>query len=268
MSILGYAVDRVMRTIPRQIISTVYGGTSEIFGVPKNPAEEILNQVIRSRVVADTDVVGGIETDVAIEKCIVEKKANNVFVIAIPKESVNNKSVSTILGIRLGASNVNAFPNFSTNRLVTPTTATGTNAMNLFNSAATMPLINFGETSIIGENIFLVRNITYIPQMCFVRCIVNNNDDLSNLSPALKLLFANLCTLAVKADIYNKMIVTIDQARVEGGREIGAFKNIVESYADAEQMYLESIPKWGASIALADRSRNRAMLKLMVGSIG
>ena len=269
---IAYALGRINRAIPKQLLHEAYGkqdigGMLNPFGGIINPNELIRDKVITGHVLADLNIVGGIETEIASEKCMINRQSDNSYIIVIPKEATNGKSVTSLLGLRLGATNVNAYPTMNPNRLVVPTTTTGNNAMALFNSSTAMPLVNIGDvTQLPGENTFLIRNMAYIPSYTHLRVIVQNNDDLSNLNPRTQVKFAELCILAVKSDIYNELIVTIDEQQIMAGRGVGAFKNMLESYNDAETMYQEALAKFTSTMASGDRERQRAMIRLSFGS--
>lgn len=269
---IAYALGRINRAIPKQLLHEAYGkqdigGMLNPFGGIINPNELIRDKVITGRVLADLNIVGGIETEIASEKCMINRQSDNSYIIVIPKEATNGKSVTSLLGLRLGATNVNAYPTMNPNRLVVPTTTTGNNAMALFNSSTAMPLVNIGDvTQLPGENTFLIRNMAYIPSYTHLRVIVQNNDDLSNLSPRTQIKFAELCILAVKSDIYNELIVTIDEQQIMAGRGVGAFKNMLESYNDAETMYQEALAKFTSTMASGDREQQRAMIRLSLGA--
>jgi hypothetical protein len=75
-----------------------------------------------------------------------------------------------------------------------------------------------------------------------------------------------LVEFAVKAYIYNELIVDIDMGELQGGQQLGIFKQIVEGYADAEQNYQDKLKSWMAISVMNDTPAFHRYLKLSVGA--
>jgi hypothetical protein len=70
---------------------------------------------------------------------------------------------------------------------------------------------------------------------------------------------------AVKAYLYNKLIVPINSGYLSGGQELGMFKSVLEGYSDAEenyQTYLKEI--WGQVAFMNDTSRYSYFISSML----
>lgn len=97
-------------------------------------------------------------------------------------------------------------------------------------------------------------------------CILENDQAINHLKPKSIAFFKQLVLLAVKAYIYNELILEIDQARLVGGHELGKYREIVESYADADEMYNEKLTEiMGVVFFLNDEEQATRHIRLMLG---
>jgi len=58
----------------------------------------------------------------------------------------------------------------------------------------------------------------------------------------------------------------MDQGQLSGGQMLGAFKEIVMNYADAEQMYREALRRWSKIAVLNDPEAHRRHIRTIVGN--
>lgn len=93
-------------------------------------------------------------------------------------------------------------------------------------------------------------------------CLLKFDEDFTNLTPGA---IPYLCDMAVHATqmfIYNKLKIKIDQAYIIGGNELGAFKEIIDSYADAEEKFNEALKDFRGATTF-DTDQLKAMLSFM-----
>jgi hypothetical protein len=58
----------------------------------------------------------------------------------------------------------------------------------------------------------------------------------------------------------------MDEAEIQGGARLGAFRNIVETYADAEQQYQEYLQeKWQKVAIMNDRESYHDLIRAQIG---
>ena len=81
------------------------------------------------------------------------------------------------------------------------------------------------------------------PQMTHVNwliaCIIGYDQSFTNISPGLLQSLSKMCVEATKMWLYKNLIIKIDQGLLVGGKELGKFKDIIESYTDANEKYEE-----------------------------
>ena len=100
-----------------------------------------------------------------------------------------------------------------------------------------------------------------------LRCLLANDENFSHLQIRSIPYFTRLCELATKAYIYNEYTIKMDKGRIEGGAEIGRFREIVDGYADAEEMYQEYLLNtWQKVSFMNDRESFERLLKMQIGA--
>lgn len=240
------ALRDVHFAIPRRILDTafiLYGQGVNNYQV--NIDSVIRDQVIISRVMKDCNLVGGTEINVDIIDCEVLEQDDYKAVIRIPKSKTNGRLVVSVTSLTERQTDIGS--NMDTFQ----------STMSL--QANPLPNLDFQYTSqirIMGDNLVFVENIQpQVFDMAF-KCLVENDKNFTNLPAQAYPQFSKLVELAVKAYIYNKLLIEMDEGYVQGGANIGALKNIVESYADANQMYNEYLEQTWTKVAfMTDQSR-------------
>ena len=262
MSPLAKAVSTVVRKIPRQILATVFTPTYQGWGNTPNSLEfEILNKVIRPRVLSDSDVVGGIEEYIRLTGLPFDRTPDQMSVVHIPLVRTNGRFITSVLYLNYldYTANIqgNSMINFN-NCSITPLSSAAGALAQSFSGAGVM---GTARLDLIAENTVLIKEPIYSPQNAVLRCILSNDKELSNLSIRNFTAFGELCTLAVKAHIYNEMIITIDEGVAQAGRNIAAFRDVISRYESAEEEYIIFLTRWKRILFMNDRESNNRFIR-------
>jgi hypothetical protein len=267
MQPLQRALQIVSFSIPKEILSYTFQEFRN--GWRQNPAsldEQITTQVLRPRVLIDCDLVGGIEAFISLSGLPYSTFNDYIFIYHIPKDRTQGRTIISPLSVGYVenvTSMINSGLNYSPIRQDSVIAATA-----VMNSFSSFPILSTAELQLIGENTIMIRNQSNIVNMNILRCIMANSDDLNDLQLRSIPAFTQLCLLAVKSYIYNKIIIAINQGELSGGLELGRFKEIVETYADAEQQYQEYlIHQWQAISFMNDPIAMQRFIKLSIGSL-
>ncbi len=262
------AVSVILRTIPRQILSEVFlPKTYQWTGAVYNIEEEIARQVIRPRVVVDCDIVGGQEQLIRMIDCKVDRTSDLQTVVYVPKHLTMGRSITAVLSMSLMdaraaqmASSTAGFNACSVNPITMATAA-------LSGSYEAPGLLATSRLEIIAENTILLKDASIGTSLGTLRVIVANDENMNNLTLRFINAFVELCKLAVKSHIYNEMIVTMDEAEIRGGARLGAFRNVIEGYADSEQQYQEYLTNDWAKVAIMnDRESYHNLVRSYIGA--
>lgn len=136
-------------------------------------------------------------------------------------------------------------------------------------SRATVGVESTGSAYIelIGPNTILVNDINIISGYSTIRCTLGYSKIFNEIKPIYRKDLADLVVVAAKAYIYNTLVIDVDEGVIRSGKTIGAFKQILDKYEDAMQIYDEmletSIRKM---VILNDTEQYRRVMKLALGS--
>lgn len=240
MNAVTYALKQCEWTIPSEILDLVFlsGGLQQLTGYGISRSSRILETVIVPRVLTDCNLMGGREVVIPLEKATrqILDPMNSLFYI--PKTLTQNSSISRALSV------VYVNPNIGNNMVVRGlTTGFSTSplldgANSLLNAAAGPVVLSTAHCYLTGsENTILITGQLQILPNIALRCWLELDNNLSHLQPTSYDKFAQLVEYAVKAYIYNNRVIKMDQDQLMSGMTIGRFKEIVDSYSDAEQNY-------------------------------
>lgn len=270
MSIMHKALEEIRFQIPYPIleqsfiIPTVGNSPSNILSLDSM----ILDKVITPKVIADTNIVGGQLAMIPVNQLNYSYFDNWSRVYDIPSELIDGRNVMTVLSAHylpqgytfsMGTGGNAAYGPHG------PMSDIGSAATRLGNSFSSVPVISTASVQLVGNNTVLVRDRNYITHIYALKVILDNQQDLSNINPRFWLVFSDLCVLAVKAYIYNILILNIGQGYLSGGQELGPFKDIVDDYRESYELYRDMLEtKWRKANFWNDREQSSQFLRSMI----
>lgn len=252
-------------TVPKQILDSVFvkrHANSRVVTVPSLD-EQILNNVIRPRVYIDTNLVGGAEILVPLNTVKGEDVSPTDMVYRIPKRLTQNRTIMSVLGVTyMDVHSMAAAGNYASCGVSAEQSA----AQGLMDAVAPMPMISTSRVSLIGENVVLIRDSIRIPSNSTLRCIVAHDEAMSHIQPRSYKAFCKLVEYAVKSYIYNEYVIEMDMGELRGGHNLGKFKDKIDEYSDAEELYSTYlIEKWQKISFMNDTNSYNRLLKLTIG---
>lgn len=244
MSMLSLSINNIYNEIPDEIIE-------EAFVIPfrKNrfaPVSAdamIIQEVINKRVMPDLNIEYATKLNVPMRDCKVEMVTPTDWIVTVPDEVTNNRKIITVLGVNL----LDLYAEtggIGTGGLSMPTSSGGailTGAQKMANATSGLPLNYEVKVDMISGNSFRIRRTSYITTNCYIELIIENDPQLNNIPITAADYIKKLVLLATKAYIYRKLKIRIGQAKLDGGAELGEFMQFIDSYADANELYLEEL---------------------------
>ena len=258
MNAIVKATQEVMFNIPREILNATFSNNSN-----SSLESKIISSVIRARVLVDCDLVGGTDIMIPIKKTEMRYDGLDGFVFYVPKKLTNNRTI------------------FSAQSIMTTSTAYGEgisqdavmnpvdNALNnMANSFRTYNVQVSTALEIIGENTIMCNaGIVYKNNLMLKATVGNDTVALSNINARSHLYFAQMCVLAVKAEIYNRLVVKMGEEYIRNGHALGVFKDQVDNYESANAEYMEFRSTTWASVAfMNDRHTYDAHIRNYFGN--
>jgi hypothetical protein len=235
MLAISKAIDEIHYRIPKTILEAVFIQRNLRWrSTPPSLEEQIMALVIRPRVLVDCNLIGGTEVFIPLDGIPVERTNDYTSVYRIPKSATQGRSINSVLNITFSDPTKASSYGVAAGQQNTMMLQVGSAVMDAMGS---IPVTSTAKVQLIGENVVMVRDTVVLPANIYLRCILANDENMSHLQLRSYRDFANLCVLAVKSYIYNEYIIQLDLGELHGGQVIGKFKEIIDGYADAEELY-------------------------------
>lgn len=258
------ALDQIKFRIPKKLLEDafIYRGL-EYRQAPISIDEAIRNQVIRPRVLVDCNIHGGTETYIGLEDVPYERTDDYTSVYRIPKSKTQGRSIISALNVTftdpLRSSAFGIMGGCGNSTMMQAAQAA-------MDAHGMIPITSTAKVQLIAENTIMVRDSMVLPPNIYVRVILAHDENMSHLQVKSFPYFTKLCEYAVKSYIYNKLVIELDVGEIYGGQVIGKIKDILESYADSEQLYQEYLETTMAKLfVLQDGESIRRLTAIAVG---
>lgn len=279
MNPLKKAVDEVKYRIPRQLLERVFidGSYAWRSGPKASLDEQIMNLVIRPRVMVDCQLIGGTQAMIPLEGLEQQKPMDWVTVIHIPKDRTDGRTINSVLDVAFysssamtgyanaGAAGMGMLGGSSGYSAVENSAMTSALA-SVVGSADKIPMVSTSRVQLIAENTIMIKDGVMLAPNSFLRCVLADDDNLSGLQLRSYHAFAKLVEYAVKAYIYNELVILVDTAELRYGQAVAAFKDVFMGYADAEVNYEDYLKNtWEKTAFMNDNESLKRFLKLLIG---
>jgi hypothetical protein len=230
-----------------------------------NIDEIIKEDVIFKRVMTDCNVVGGVSTLINLDGLNYSKPSDYSYLFRIPKSLTSGRSiisVSKVVFLAYSASNTTVATGAYTTSMFGSGDSTSTMAasQSIMESYDNIPVLSTARVSKVAENTILIHDTAVLTPYCYLDCLIENDEMLNNFSMRSAFEFSELVLLAVKAEIWRRLVVAMDQNEIQSGFALGSFKTIVDSYSDAYKSYRDQLKIW---MKVAFQSDDRLMKKFI-----
>lgn len=253
---LDIALTRILFEIPREILEYTFR-TGENWEATYPLEEMIIHRVIRTRVYKDTNIFGGKTKSIVLlpqYKEIMQRTPADVYMntgphslYRIPPHEREGCPIVDVHNLTFRGNYAGYVPNTNGWAGGVNVSTLGQGVLHSHTFADSPPRPNV--TLLSGDLVRLSPSqhslITWV-----MTCRIAYDQEFTNLSTSSLDTFANLCVAAVKAYIYNKLVIPMGKAYVQSGYEIGEFKMIVDSYSDAITRYNELLTDFAGSVML------------------
>ena len=270
MNALQHALGMIKQQIPYEVIHAA-------FTIDENPVtvnitsidDKVMLKCIRPRVMTDANIMGGVETVIPLNTIPPSFFEDFYTVYYIPPEQVMNREIISVIGLSslplmstsgsqamMGSAygipnGISADRGYGGNSLMAVADRIG-------DAAAINGVLHNAHLELVAYNTVAVyahfRTLAYLG----LRVLLANDNNMNNIQPRSYRQFSTLCTLAVKAYIYNKLVIAINNGLLSGGQDLGMFKSIIDNYAQAEEDYQNYLVNVWAKVAFMNDTQRHA----------
>lgn len=243
-SMINYGTTRIMNEIPIELLQKVFN-PNPVYGIGSMHSREhiIADTLVRNRVLKDCDIVGGEQVVIPLNG-LPDAITNGAMIYRIPLSSTAGRYINSVLSLEMGTWN-GQYP--------------GANALSSANGPEGS---GTHHVKLVGTNTIAVQENIPTANL-HLRCILGNDANMNNFNEKAKLAFGEMCVLAAKATIYNKLAIAIGEAGNNGGNTNAATQQMVDSYADATELYNEFVRvRWNKISKLTDRKTHQRIIQM------
>lgn len=268
MNIIVKAIRDVMAVIPNEILVEAFTATHNGYRFPVTSLEDSINaQVIKKRVVPDANIAMGEHMIIPLNNIRPKFIEDYRCVYEIPAAMLQRKTILSVMSVTYtpfsGGIGSFGYAYGGVGPLFTMDTMTAVQQM--VEASSAVPNVSTAKVELIGENTVLIEDAQRYNTAYNLNCYVTDENALNSIDPRSFDHFSILVEYAVKSFIYRKLIVRMDQGRIEGGSILGVFKEIVDSFSDAETNYRTYLKeKWSKVAFMNTRRRYYRFLKAQV----
>lgn len=267
MSTIAMALNDVRLKIPKEVLEATFIPAHHYgtFQLGVNIDSELRRKVIDGRVMVDCNLTGGTQTLIPLSLASYEYIDQYNLIVTIPKKLTNGRGIIFPLNLTL----------FNYNNQYSQTSVFGLSnqapllnaAKGVMNSHLPSPIVSTASVRLMAgtDNVVHVSGTGYTVGTSALLVMLENDAELNNIKPTSAHDFFKLVELATKAYIYNTLIIKMDSAAIQGGFSLGALKNAVESYSDAESMYQEYFQNTWRRVALMNDPESKMRHLKMIG---
>lgn len=265
MSAIQTAIRHVKTVIPMEVLEIAFGYiNNNRYKTTVSIDSRIKTTVIDEKVLPDCNIVGGVEVTIAMNGLTYEQLDTALYAYRIPKALTQGRSITSVLSVAFA--NLNAYQATANVAPSQQTDLVQGAAVGYLQTLSPIAYMSEARATLIGDNVVTVETQMVPGGNLYLRCIIENDYNMTNINRKSWLKFSELVEYAVKSWIYTNTIVSIDRAYVDGGADIGSIKDIIEGYSDAEQNYKDFLAKnWSIVSILNDPESQERFIRLTSG---
>lgn len=258
MNAIEHAINRLLISdIPRLILEDGFKTEEDRYNRRRKTMESQIRDIIVSGIIKpDFDAIGGVMLQIGLNGLPFDKLGDFSRIYVIPSTLTLGRSIVQANRVAL-----NITSNYAERSAGQSTTAWSVSpfersVQSVMASNRPIPNITNAEVEILGDNVIKINDYQNFSADIHLECRIGYSDDLIEIKKPYYQDFTELLKIAVKAYLYRELALKIDRTRLEGGRDFGRYRDFVEQWADAGQMYQDLIDqKWYQILLLNDPAR-------------
>lgn len=244
MNVIDACLRRIRRDIPRPILMAAFVPDSlRLLGVASAVDNEITREVLNEYVVPDITRMGQYQ-EVDLTSARYENDPIDQYsrVYYLDEQITGGRElIAAHIAVTPVAGQAYTMPPAGS-YLDGASSGVLSSAQKVVDSQSAMPRISSPEVKYLGPNAVSIKDPGMFVYATRIMAKYAMTEELNEIKPPFYPIIEKLAVAATKQYIYNKLILDMDAGRLEHGVEFGAFKNIVEGYSDAGQIYDDLLP--------------------------
>lgn len=240
---IDYVLTQIKESIPPQILRETFK-VPENYGVmPRTIDSILLDKIIHGVVLKDMNFLGGRTVTIDLTGCPTTTTLNG-FIIDVGTTATQGKRIMSTLSVGYG------------------NTSMRLGGAGIASALDGPMMVSDSRVTLIGPNVIFIEG-NLIPMVTFLRCTLENEKMLNHIDTHYMEYYSELCVLATKRYIYNRMSIELGTATVIAGVDISKMINIIDTYSDADSIYKELRAKLPKISHMSDAAAYRRWLRII-----
>lgn len=272
MSVLTKLCADVKAEIPRAVLEIAFlGDMGRENRFATSLDFQIIQKVINPRVWVDLSLQGSEEVNIALSDCELTQEDQYRTIVRIPKELTGGRVITQVLAFNYTVNGVtgltnNGYNNNSFNMSAEGNSAQMNSAAKILRAASPAPILGSAATRIVGENVILINDYMGSVKQGTMTVRLAHDPELNTFKPTSIPQLSRFVVYAVKAYIYVNSVISLDMGHMYGGSEIGRIREIIDSYADCNELYQTYYDEHMVAVNfMNDDTRHSNFLRTLIG---
>lgn len=272
MSVIQKLIADVKAEIPRAVLEVAFlGDMGREHRFASNLDFQIRQKVIDARVWVDLNLQGAEEVNIDLARTEVEKTDAYQTIIRIPKAVTAGRVITQVLAFNYVRNGVTGMQNAGYNNNSFNMSSDGNSpqmnsASKILKSASPAPILTSAAVRITGENVVLLNDYMGSVKQGNMTVRLSHDPDLNSFKPTSIPQLSQFVIYAVKAYIYVNTIISLDMGQMYGGSEIGRIREIIDGYADCNELYRTYYEEHMIAVNfMNDETRHSNFLRTLIG---
>lgn len=260
MNAIEHALNRLkFSDIPSRILEDGFKTKETRYGRRRKSIDaEIRDKIIDELIKPDLESIGGVMIQVELSGLPYDKLEDYSRIYTIPHNRTLGREIvmASRVALNVTSNYAERVPGQSTQAFtVSPFERS---IQSVISSHRPIPNITNAEVEILGNNVVKINDYQNFSVDITLECRVGYSPDMIEIKKPYYQDFAELLNVATKAYLYRELSIDIDRARLEGGRELGRYKDFVDQWSEHYQMYQDLLDsKWHKILLLNDQARKQ-----------
>jgi len=264
MNPIQHALNQCIATgVPREVLIRAFYDVKQYNNLDvRDLFFHLQDQVIYRFLLPAMNTVGGNRQIIELGDIQPEIRDRFTRIYRIPMSMTQGRSIVSALSVSYGAylnTGSVAYPGAGGSQLLA-------NAQQLVNSVSAPQINSTDQVAMIGENVIMIRDAIQMFGGVNLECYLEHDKNLAGLHPRAFMMFTELVILAVKAYIYNKLVIMMDMGFIHAGHEIGTMRDVIMNYADAHEEMMRVIKTdWARVSKIVDWDSHKKHINMQFG---
>ena len=266
MSTVNMCLAEIHQVIPEELIEEAFVKPyRQDYYRPASADARIITEIFEKRVIPDLSLEYAHQVTIPLEVCQIERINVSDYVVVIPPNVLQNRKILSVLGVNT----VNIYNNsfFGSDGLAAGVSSVMAAGAKMAAGNSSIPPNYLEKTEVISPNSFIIKRAPYLNTNCTIDILVEHDSKLNSIDRTAIAYVKELSLLACKAYIYKKLKIRVNRAVLDGGAELSAFSEWLDTYADAEELYQEKKRDASRILWQADEDQNWKLWRLTMGNL-